>query len=424
MRAIAYWLAIGFIFTIPWEAALRFAEFGRGSKALGLVLGVVWLCSALGRGRIRSPSTLHKTYFLFLVWNGLSFFWSIDPTVTRSGFLTYTQLFMMMVIFWDLFRTREAVEVALQAYVLGAFITAGSIISNFVSDPSSRFPAHERFNALGFQTDGVALIVAIAAPAAWYLAVGATTKRRLAVRVLNLAYIPIGLLALVATGTRGATLASIPTVVLILWSLRRSSGLLRVSAAAVVVVTVFAIHEFAPRGPLARIGTVSTAVELGEETSALSGRWSIWAESRRIFMERPITGAGLDTHRSAVSPAIGQRTIYKASEKEAHNIYFSVLAETGIVGFLLFGAVIASLVAHLWRMTGWDAWYWSVQLAVIAIGAMSLSLEDSKSLWMFAVLAVITSVTAARHESDARERTGHPLRLPTGQTSGLRPQHR
>src|SRR5207249_10295596 len=91
-------------------------------------------------------------------------------------------------------------------------------------------------NALGYKIDGIALIVAIAGPAAWYLAAGpARSKRSLALRMLNFAYIPVGMMRLVLTGTRGATLASIPTVMLVLWSLKHASGPLRALALATVV---------------------------------------------------------------------------------------------------------------------------------------------------------------------------------------------
>ncbi|MBA3374735.1 MAG: O-antigen ligase family protein [Actinobacteria bacterium] len=405
MRSIAYWLVIAFVFTVPWEAAIRFNEIGRGSKALGLAAGAVWLVSAIARGRVRQPAGLHKAYFLFLIWNGLTFYWSIDTGVTKGGFITYTQIFLMLMMLWDLLDTRRAIDTAVQAYVFGAFVTSGSIISNYLADPSSRFPAHERFNALGFQTDGVALIVAIAGPAAWYLAVGPTSERRSVVmRALSFAYLPVGLFAVLSTGTRGATLASIPTVMLVIWSLRHATRASRIIAFVAVVVAVITVIEFAPRGPLARIGTAGTVTQLGDEGGALSGRWSIWAESSRVFMERPLTGVGLDAHRAAVAPAISHRTIYKNVEKEAHNTYLSVLAETGIFGFLLFVTVIASVFARIRHLSGWQAGYWWAQLAVLAIGAMSLSLEDSKSVWIFVALAIGMSAAIEAQPALSRSR--------------------
>jgi O-antigen ligase len=145
---------------------------------------------------------------------------------------------------------------------------------------------------------------------------------------------------------------------------------------------------FAPQGQIDRIGTTVTATDPGQEGSALSGRWAIWQASGRAFLESPVGGVGLDAHRLAVAYELGQVRVLTGSEKEAHNAYLSVLTETGVVGIVLFIFVLLDVVTSVRRLRGWDAWYWSCQLAVLAIGAMSLSLEDSKSVWIFLSLSV------------------------------------
>jgi O-antigen ligase len=399
VRSLTYWIGIAFVFAVPWENALHVSHIGRVSKVLGLAMMAVWVLSVLARGRLRRPGAFQKAYFLFLIWNGMTLYWSVDSHATSLGFRTYTEIFFLLLIFWDLFDREGAIEAALQAYVLGAFVTSSSIIVKYATAPSARFPAHERINALGYQTDGIALIVAIAAPAAWYLAVGPGWQSRSSImRVLNFAYLPLGALGLVLTGTRGATLASIPTLIFVLWSLRRATGGKRLLAVVVLVGAVMMIGEFAPRGPLDRIGTAATVTKGSE--GALGGRLGIWSESGQAFLEHPITGVGLDAHRAAVP--VG---------KEAHNTYISVLTETGVVGFLLFGSVLVSVFARVRHRSGWEAWYWFAQLGVLAIGAMSLSLEDSKSVWIFLSLAVASAAAAeSRRNSSDVGRTG--LRSP------------
>lgn len=390
MRRLAYYLAIFFVLSVPWEAAIQLGPIGRGSKVLGLVAGLTWLLSALARGRIRTPDRFQKAYFLFLIWSGLTFFWSIVPGTTWRGFLTYAQLFLMVMMLWDLLDTRKKVETAIQAYVLGAFVTSSSIILKYVQSPAARFPAHDRVNALGYQTDGIALIVAIAGPAAWYLATRprSSSRRSLAIQLVNFAYVPVGMMAVVLTGTRGATLASIPTAVFVIWSLRHASGVLRLAAVGAVVCASVLVILYAPRGMLDRISSATTATQLGQQGGALSGRWSIWTASVHVWMHHPVQGTGVDSHRTAVTPALEQFKIYKTPEKEAHNTYVSVLTETGLVGELLFLGVLFSVFARIRELTGRLRWYWSAQVGVLLIGAMSLSLEDSKSVWIFLSLAV------------------------------------
>ena len=102
---MAFWLTIAFIFTVPWEAAIQVSNVGRVSRALGLVAAAVWAVSVVLRGRLRQPDAFVKAYFLFLVWNGLTLYWAIAPGQAFKGFLTYTQIFGMILILWDLFET-------------------------------------------------------------------------------------------------------------------------------------------------------------------------------------------------------------------------------------------------------------------------------------------------------------------------------
>lgn len=384
MRKQAFWLTIAFIFTVPWEAAIQLGAGSRGSRLLGLAAAGVWAISVLVRGRLRRLDTFVKAYFLFLLWNGLTLLWSITPGTSFSGFVTYTQIFGMILILWDLLETERQAEVALQAFVLGAYISCASVVVNWVTAPAPSSPEHNRINALGFETDGIALITALAIPAAWYLATGPSSVRRSRPMIaINFAYLPAAVFAIILTGTRGAAVASVPTVIFILWSLRRSSSRRRFIAWTMLSLGVLGVMLFSPPEMIQRIGGSVADVLEGD---SLSGRRDIWEDSLETFVEHPIAGVGLDSHRES--------SIY---DKEAHNTILSILVESGIVGFLLFGSVAIALLTRLMQLDGWAAWYWRSQVAVMAIGSMSLSLEDSKAIWILSTLAVVTSV-AIRNE--------------------------
>ena len=414
MRALAYWLTIAFVFTVPWENAVQLGELGRVSKPIGFAMALVWAGSVVLRGRVREPEAFQKAYFLLVVWSGLTFYWSIDTRASTGGFLTYAQLLVMTFIIWDIFDSKSAIETALQAYVFGAYIASLSIVLEFLSAPGAKYPEHERLRGLGTEVDGISLIVAIAVPAAWYLAAGPTHLQRSPGRqLLNFAYVPVGLFAIALTGTRGATLALVPAAIFVFWSLRRATSLQRLAALGTLIAAVLVIVVYAPRGPLALIETAATATELGSEGSALGGRWGIWVESSHAFLKRPVLGAGFDAHRAAVSGGLDEVRTFKGAEKEAHNTYISVLVETGIVGFLIFGSMIVIVVRRIRELSGWYAWYWAAQISVLAIGAMSLSLEDSKSVWIFLSLCVATAAVAGSRTSPAPSMITSPSDLPT-----------
>jgi hypothetical protein len=403
MRSLAYGLSIAFVFAVPWQSGVNLHGLGTLSKALGFACAGVWLLSVVGRGRIRPLDRFQKWYFLFLVWNGLTLYWSINTGATAAGFLTYLQLFIMLVVVWDLFDTERKIESALQAFVFGAYVAALSVIVEYGTHPAAKFPTHERLKGIGNEVDGIALVMAIGIPAALYLAASPAGRRRMpGLRVVNYAYLPIALFGMVLTGTRGAMLASLPTAAFVIWSLRRASPLHRVMAAGALVAVAFVVIGFAPQGQLSRIETATTVGDLGSSGGALNGRWGIWLESLQAFEQRPIFGSGLDTHRDTV--AVG---------KKAHNTYISVLVETGIVGFVLFSAVLFSVFTRIARRTGWDAWYWFTQVGVLAIGAMSLSLEHQKGVWIFLSFAVASAANAEGNQevSVAERAEAEPTRL-------------
>jgi O-antigen ligase len=318
----------------------------------------------------------------------------------------------MLLIIWDLFDSTEAIDAALQAYVLGAYVSVASIIVSFITETVEKFPAHQRFQALGFEVDGIALIVATAAPAAWYLAVRPRSRRRSPlITMMDVAYFPIGAFALVLTGTRGAVLASVPTVAFVVWSFRRIRGAKRIVAPAFLFLAAVLIASFAPEGMLDRIGSIGheltgSGVATGNYGEGnIGGRTSTWSESLAAFLERPVTGVGIDAHRKATQ--LG---------KEAHNLYLSVLAETGVVGFLLFSWVIWTVFARIRHLTGWERWYWFAQLLLLAIGAVSLSLEDSKSVWIFLALAFASATATGGASVTQRER--EPISVAASRSPG------
>ena len=191
-----------------------------------------------------------------------------------------------------------------------------------------------------------------------------------------------------------------------------ASGARRVVAGAALAAAVLIVGWFAPPEMLHRIATAAGEVTGTESAgsgwgeSDIGGRADIWAQSFAAFSDRPIGGVGLSAHRDAVP--VG---------KEAHNTYLSVLTETGIVGFLAFATVLAAIWMYVRRHRGWNRWYWCSQLAVIAIGAASLSLEQQVRLDLR---------RARRREhgygdrrSDAAPRAGvDPIRMPAGRSRG------
>ena len=84
---------------------------------------------------MRPLLSLHGAFFVFLAWSAVTVAWSLDPQHTVGASLTYLQVLVLLMMMWDLFDTDDSIVAGLQAYVLGAYIAAASVIANFVTTP-------------------------------------------------------------------------------------------------------------------------------------------------------------------------------------------------------------------------------------------------------------------------------------------------
>jgi O-antigen ligase len=125
-------------------------------------------------------------------------------------------------------------------------------------------------------------------------------------------------------------------------------------------------------------------------SSLATYRYDYWVVAWHAFEREPLRGIGADNFQKEY---LAHGKSYQ-TPKFPHSVELGVLSETGIVGGLLFLGVLLSVFARLRELSGWQRWYWSAQVGVFLIDALSLSLEDSKSVWIFLSLAVAAAAAA------------------------------
>ena len=109
----------------------------------------------------------------------------------------------------------------------------------------------------------------------------------------------------------------------------------------------------------------------------LGGRVDMWRAFTDVFFEAPVIGIG-----SGVSME------YARLGGVAHNIFLSVMIETGIVGLSLLMAVLAIVVREAGRQERRWSTLWVTVLATWFIGVLTLSWESTKGTWFFLSLVV------------------------------------
>ncbi len=400
MRSLAYWLSLAFILTVPWEMAVSIDGLGRLSRAAGLLSGGMWLLTVLMTGRLRKLAPFHVLVFVFVVWNAASVLWTLDAEVTSERVVSLLQMALLILILWDLYTTREAVHTGLQAYVLGAYVTALLNIRGYIQDDDA-----VRYTVGAATANGTGTVLVLAMPIAWHLASSprATALGRL-LRIVNFAYLPLGTFATALTASRFAMLAMVPASLFGIFTLARLRPIARLLAATAAVLVVVLLPSLVPERSLERVATADEEIAHGD----LNRRTVFWKEGLELWQENVVLGVGGGAFAQAVE-----------SGRSAHNSFVSVLTELGLVGLALYALIWASSLGHAWAQPRWEAWFWITVLVVLGMANSTITMVHTKRNWLFfGLLAASWAAEAAEKLSpEPRSVPGWSPGTPTPRTA-------
>ena len=387
MRNVAFALSLLLVFVIPLENLVMGEEGGTLSRALGLGVAGFWLVTVLLTGRMRRLLPFHFVVFLYVLWHALSVTWSYDVERTAARTLTYVQQLGLVLILWDLYTTPRRLSLALQAYVLGAYVSALSTVYNYLQGSAY---SYERYAATGFNPNDLGVILALGIPTAWYLGTSGGPSARGVLRLLNLGLIPLAIFAIFLTASRGALAGVAAALVYVVGSLGRLSLRTKTWAIAGSLLAVLVLVLLVPDSSVGRV------TNMGLD---LNGRLRIWTEGFRVFAEHPLLGVGSGAFKAAIE-----------YNKSPHNFVLSLLGEVGLVGFAIFCILLLQTGLAALRQPPPQARFWLTILAVWALGSATHQFEQRKQTWLFLGLTVVSgSIYTRRDEEAMRE----PL-LPIG----------
>lgn len=379
MRKFAFVLSLLLIFTIPWEDALTLAGVASLTRYLGIIVAGAWLVSVLFSQKIRKPNIFHLFMILFVVWNVASIFWTIALDESIQQIITYAQLLVLTMLIWDLYTSTKAINQALQAYILGAYVAIVTTIINYALGREIELYSGGRYAGVGNAVE-LALTLTLGLPIAWYLAtLSANQKVNRILRVINFAYIPAALFAIIITGTRMAVFAVVPAFAYILGTSNRLRPAFRVLIFAALIGVFLVVQPYIPKSVIERLGTTTSSIALGD----LGGRVELWRQSLAYFFSHPIIGTGT----GALSSIYGIGTV-------AHNTFLSILTELGLIGLILFICVLAVTLQQALTQPKDYAILWVAILAIWSIGVFTLTWEFRKTTWLFLTLIIAGTITS------------------------------
>lgn len=185
-----------------------------------------------------------------------------------------------------------------------------------------------RITSLLFHYNSLAGYLNAVIPLALAVAVLAkeTATRRLAFLSLSLSCA-----ATYFTASRGGLVALGALFVFGLFYLRPRKKTMAATLSAVLVASAIVLLISAGIPDRTQSGRLQTM-----DNFTLDSRLALWGAAGAIFVEHPILGAGFGTYRFALQqyvPGINDQL-------DAHNLYLQTLAETGVIGFVVFFLMI------------------------------------------------------------------------------------
>jgi O-antigen ligase len=363
------------VFTIPWENAITMGELGTLARTIGILAATFWVFYTLKNKAFRRPHPFHIVAFLFILWNMASFFWTFAADQTEMRIKTYLQLGILIWILWDLYSTPTALRGAIEAYILGAYVTILDTIVNYLRGQGISTYQAERYAGAGINAVDLALILALGMPVAWHLATSPENgPKGIILRFINYAYLPASIFAILLTGSRTALFLVLPLVLFVIGTAKRLKPFSRIVTISILLAGLLALLVHIPQATLGRLGTAYDSIAAGD----LGGRVTLWKGSIAIFSEHPLCGVG--------SGALDLPTLLGTF---AHNTFLSVLAELGLIGFTLFASMLAIVTYQALSQMKCFSALWLAVLVTWGIGAFTLTWEFRKATWLFFSLIII-----------------------------------
>jgi O-antigen ligase len=371
MRRIAWFLLLLFAFAVPWEYSLELGEpLGNIARVVGLLLLLAAVPALLEFRRLRAPGTMQWLTMALFLWFCCTYFWTIEPLETLARLRGNFQEMMVVWLAWEFAENAGDLRALLRATVAGSWMLATLTVVDYAG-AQAMANAQIRFAASGQDPNDVARFLVMGLPLAALLA---QSERRWPWRVLATGYLPLGLIAVLLTASRGGFLAAVAAmagsgVVLVHGHRRRAlEGLLALPLiAAVVWITV-------PRVSFERLATIGSQLHGGD----LNQRLNIWEAGWHAFARAPFFGTGAGTFVSAAGTA---------NIDTAHNTALSIAVDGGLAALFLAVAIVAASVWSILRTRGPLCWALATALAAWLITSLVATVEESRSTWL--LLAMI-----------------------------------
>ncbi len=408
-------LLLVFIICLAWlfdswrNAGLRFNDNPLQLPILGLILVGVLQILPIGYMKFESLP-VNAIYSL-----------SYDPYQTRFAVVRLCIFLVFFAALLTFVRDQRKIKtIAFLVVILGAIFGFLGILQQ-LTDPQTIFGIRTVRDAIPFGTFVNRHHFASFMMMSVALAFGIVYGGNIASDKKLLIWIPITImiLAVIMTGSRGAFLSLLVTLIFILIMTRmhiRKENNASISKFGLSLPLMGLVLVFIVLGLVFFIGAdqwLARSLGLQVQEDVSGGRFHFWYIAWRIFLDHPILGTGLDSFATMFQQYDTWNGRFRV--ERAHNEYLQTLSDTGIIGFICISLFIYLLFRKSFRVIRSEQ---NDLFRSIAIGALAgclgilihsffdFPLRTNSNAFYFLVLAALAS-EPVEHSSKMEISGGH-----------------
>lgn len=328
---------------------------------------MVWIGFVLYAFMFYKPPKFSAVYFMyaaFLAWMAASLFWTDSVSFGFREFLKYLYPFLIMLFAITFVKSPEFIYVFMHKMIPIAFVLSillGGVITNIFH--FWYFYADDLFWPMSTLADFLGIMSAVSFVMWWrtgekkYLLLIAWFFLSSVLQSVRTGLLAIFLVLIFASYFRYRAL-SFPYI----------AGLLFVAALSVVFIPQ--VHDKMFRADV-KVTSINDLSSVSTDNIDSNARFAMWAWAMQKFYNgHEITGSGLGTvqHYMHDNYVWGGLTVL-------HNDYVQILSDVGLTGLVLYALFPISVFIYAWRPI------------------MNKKLSASKTAWLLAVLAYISTLT-------------------------------
>jgi probable O-glycosylation ligase (exosortase A-associated) len=243
-------------------------------------------------------------------------------------------------------------------------------------------------------------------PMLWHIA---SSEKRVALRRLFLLLVPMTVLTIVMTHSRGGFLALGAGAFVLAWRARN-----RVAALSMLTVIALAGLLLAPASYRDRIQQIVNY----EEDASSRARLKAWSIAQNMILDRPLFGVGFggfEREYSRFDPEEGENSPFRKPGEVhvAHNSYLQIWAECGSLAFILYLVLVMGSFWDLRRLrreasqryhASWILNYatmFEASLVAFVVGSTFLNRAHFDLFYHWVALVIAFTLIARRHLSES-----------------------